>query len=321
MEISNDADSSSSSSYTSSSYPNLHVTSSYGRNDLIDKDFSLIFMGGKNDFGVRASCSGGVGRSDVLLGGSGSNGVLRECESKADGYDKNVDFYLAFHKNEELIDHYGNTPLYWAAHYGNKEAVRRLVEGYKFPINWQNYSGETALSAAIKESHIDIVQYLIEHGANPNIANASQETPLHIAACMGETVICELLLKYGAYVDLEDEYGETALHWAVREESMEVIDLLVRYGADPHHMSEDNESPEMLAFIIGRSDIFDSIVKLGNESCESNDCGKEDYDMMDIEEYDNFTDSEENSATIIPSSIDEKSHAYIVGMMDSMNTV
>ena len=76
---------------------------------------------------------------------------------------------------------------------------------------------------------LQIVELLLQHGANVDARDKNQYTPLHFAAQYGQIEVAKLLLDYGANKDLEDQYGWTPLHIAMyyREgEFQQVVDLL-----------------------------------------------------------------------------------------------
>jgi len=183
-------------------------------------------------------------------------------------------FFSKYPSFKGTVDHQGNTPLIWASLYGRNDIVSQLIQNYDVPINVQNFEGESPLSAAVRNGNFDLVNFLLEKGANANLSNIRCETPLHLAACLGYLDICKELIRYGALIDLEDDCGDTPLHWAVREEKLEIVELLLSVGADPKHMNEDEESPQMLAQSVGSDSIasvFDSsmdtdIVDIGDDT-------------------------------------------------------
>ena len=58
---------------------------------------------------------------------------------------------------------------------------------YYVPI--QNSDKETALHSAAQYGHLEAVQLLLKHGADPNIKNSKDETPLDLASLYGRYVI------------------------------------------------------------------------------------------------------------------------------------
>jgi ankyrin repeat protein len=61
-----------------------------------------------------------------------------------------------------------------------------MLQGKFFSL--QNSDQETALHCAAQHGHVDAVQVLLQHGADPNIKNCREETPLDLAALYGRCV-------------------------------------------------------------------------------------------------------------------------------------
>ena len=105
----------------------------------------------------------------------------------------------------------------------------------------------------------DMVKYLLERGANPEIASHAGLTPLHAAARRGRVGNIKQLLAAGARVDAKDQHKYMPLHFAVRSESIESAELLLKAGADvnaeidegltPLLIAQDNKNPAMEALL------------------------------------------------------------------------
>ena len=138
-----------------------------------------------------------------------------------------------------------------ACHTGDIERVRELLrqdpslanklgeyEGY--------YLGAGApLSNAAAVGRIDIVQLLLDHGADPNLPEeqiAPKGKALYSAVSNGHYEIAKLLLERGAFPNPPVESSGDALWWSQeRRPDKRMEQLLLSYGAKPTkgHTGED----------------------------------------------------------------------------------
>ena len=72
----------------------------------------------------------------------------------------------------------GATSLYWAAKKGHEDIVQMLLEGGADPNKVTKYKRLVPLSAAATYSHKGVVQLLLDRGADPNKEDRDGDTPL-----------------------------------------------------------------------------------------------------------------------------------------------
>ena len=101
------------------------------------------------------------------------------------------------------------------------------VEG----IDAENIDGWRPIHSAARTGVPELVDLLIQHGANVDSADIFGNTPLHEAVCHGLDVV-KLLVQHGAKVNLQNIDGKTPLHIAVERQQSEVIMFLLSQGAD-----------------------------------------------------------------------------------------
>ncbi|MFB0613873.1 ankyrin repeat domain-containing protein [Aurantiacibacter poecillastricola] len=94
-------------------------------------------------------------------------------------------------------------------------------------------SGETGLHITVERRDLTWTEFLLQQGANPNIADNRGRTPLIAAAQIGFIEGVEALIEAGAQLDIANETGETPLIAAVHARNIELIEALVSAGADP----------------------------------------------------------------------------------------
>ena len=94
----------------------------------------------------------------------------------------------------------------------------------------------TPLSLAVKNGKIEIIDYLLLHGADPNIPNKYGETPLAIAVSRGSSTgwmdIVKLLVQHNADINLCNNEGRSPLFIAVSDENLPTTEYLATQGAD-----------------------------------------------------------------------------------------
>lgn len=83
------------------------------------------------------------------------------------------------------------------------------------------------------ENYKNIVSLLVKKG-DVNTINRNGETPLHNACWTGQIEIVQVLLDYGANSNMQNDHGETPLHWASRMGYYDVVKQLLQVGADPN---------------------------------------------------------------------------------------
>ena len=131
------------------------------------------------------------------------------------------------------------TPLVYAAKYFNTPASSLLLN-YKADPNVRDKHGNTLLSYSIgqynylggsyHDTFLTLIKQLLEHGANPNIANNVTVNPLHLAAYYGITPIVQLLLEFRADPRIRDNDGKTSYDYALERGHLETVDLIFNYG-------------------------------------------------------------------------------------------
>ena len=137
-------------------------------------------------------------------------------------------------------------PLEYAAHRGDIESVKLLIERGANPDhpphpvpNFGKGKISNALLVATEAKHDAIAIFLIECGANVNVADGNGTTPLQQAAYNGSIETVQALLAKGASASLGDHNGRAPLHIACTMRRADVVELLLEAGADPNAAIDD----------------------------------------------------------------------------------
>lgn len=103
-------------------------------------------------------------------------------------------------------------------------------------------TGDTALHIVADRDDTSWIKFLLQNGANPNIANKNGVTPIMIAAAKGNLDGVDALLNRGARIDDQDGLGETPLISAIHRRDVEMVKLLLAKGADPERNDNSGRS-------------------------------------------------------------------------------
>ncbi len=120
------------------------------------------------------------------------------------------------------------------------------------------YVGDTLLHLAAAGYRTEIVQLLLQTGANANSAkNMRKSTPLHYAAdgfITGPTfdptkqvATLRCLIEHGGNICAQDMNGATALNRAVRTRCAAAVKFLLEAGSDPTRPNKPGSTPFHLA--------------------------------------------------------------------------
>ncbi|CAH0120618.1 hypothetical protein PAE9249_03139 [Paenibacillus sp. CECT 9249] len=121
----------------------------------------------------------------------------------ASGYLEIVKLAIDAGADTKLTNRFGGTALIPASERGHVEVVRELLTNSDVDVNHINNLQWTALLEAVilgdgGERHQNIVQLLLDHGADVNISDGDGVTPLQHAQKRGFTEMESILKKAGA---------------------------------------------------------------------------------------------------------------------------
>lgn len=101
--------------------------------------------------------------------------------------------------------------------------------------------------------HLDILSYLIDSGAPPDIRDIAGHTALHHACTPpnGHAEITKLLLEKGANVNAQNRYGEVPIFFPFQGGDATLVDLLMEHGADLDIPDANGDSPRKMCLVFG----------------------------------------------------------------------
>ena len=171
------------------------------------------------------------------------------------------------------------TPLMIASRKGNVNIVAFLIRhGASIDREVIFHSNNTAIHYAVENDRdsCEVLSCLVENGADVNKGANNNCTPLMIASRKGNVNNVACLIRHGADIDLQDEYGKTALHYAVENYhgSCEVLSCLLENGADVNKGANNNCTPLMIASKKGNVNNVACLIRHGADIDLQDEYGK-----------------------------------------------
>jgi len=137
---------------------------------------------------------------------------------------------------------------------GSTQFIKARIEGnFNNPLylNARDENGNTMLHWAVINGHLDIVELLVEEGANINAVNWHGDTPLHLAAKYAPNLAKQNRENDKKAADddqieqpLENKKG---IAQVVHQHGLAIVEFLAKQQADRHHLNADGKKPQEIA--------------------------------------------------------------------------
>ncbi|MCL1983699.1 MAG: ankyrin repeat domain-containing protein [Clostridiales bacterium] len=124
------------------------------------------------------------------------------------------------------------------------------------------------LIAAIRENHSDIIRFLLENGADPNLENDFLgATPMHVAAQYASLYSLDTLVEYGGDIRSTTNAGETTLIWAASLPgggSRNIVNYLINHSVETNAQDRAGKTALIHASEVGTSaGVVEALLKAG----------------------------------------------------------
>jgi len=153
-----------------------------------------------------------------------------------------------------------------AAYYGQREVCRNLIDAGGDVNDTDRGNGTTALFKAAQNGHIDVVELLLESGANKYKARNNGRAPLFMATENGLIDVVEYLVEKGADKDNARNDGCTPLFIATQKGLLDVVEYLVEKCADKDKATNDSVTPLYIATQKGLIDVVRVLLNGGADA-------------------------------------------------------
>ncbi|RMD40775.1 hypothetical protein DV735_g4377, partial [Chaetothyriales sp. CBS 134920] len=193
---------------------------------------------------------------------------------------------LTYGGNANLITSDGNTLLDIAISKTSPKHLVTLLLHYGSDANAKSNRGETPLFVAIQAGRVDIMEILLDHGANPNLPGPKhplwpstyqpkglqllisrgadlRKCPgiLELATSLNNMESVKTLINAGVDVNTKKDGVYTPLCSAIRDNRTELVSLLLASGADPNEPA--SEYPTFKCITHNRAQFLPQLVNAG----------------------------------------------------------
>ncbi len=157
----------------------------------------------------------------------------------------------------------GQTPLHIAAYNGQDSIVKILLENGA-DANIKNENGLTPIFLAISQGKVKAAKLLLEaKNATTNPTDSNGLTPLHKSATVGNKEMVQLLLDKGAELHAKDPNGNTALHLAAYFGKEDAVKILLERKAAVDARSHKDTTPLDYAVLQGQEGVVKILLEQG----------------------------------------------------------
>jgi ankyrin repeat protein len=115
----------------------------------------------------------------------------------------------------------------------NRNELRRLIDAGKFDSQARDHTGKTVITAAVAITNpdIDMVDDILQAGADINEQGADGDNPILTVARQKDPRTVKALLERGANSNVQDREGNTPVLNAARNGDIESLEMLIQHKA------------------------------------------------------------------------------------------
>lgn len=144
---------------------------------------------------------------------------------------------------------------------GDVNGVLSVLESDPIALDQRDRRGLTALHHAARCGHVELIERLIERGADLEAENRHGHVPLSVAVEESQVEAVRCLLNKGADPNVRGgHYRGTVLHRAVLHRSLPIVVALIDADADPNRRDANGKTPLHDAIGVGNQELVGALL-------------------------------------------------------------
>ncbi len=173
---------------------------------------------------------------------------------------------------EEFRNH--KQEIHQAAKEGKFDAVKKMLKEDPDLVNAVDSDGLTPLHLAAEHGHRQIVELLLQEGADINAKSGFKRTPLHFAASSGHDEIVRLFIEKGAELNENDSFILTPIFQAAYNGHQNIVEMLLSNGINLSATEKNSVTLLHAAAISGNPELVEMLLDKGIDRNVRNIFGK-----------------------------------------------
>lgn len=160
-----------------------------------------------------------------------------------------IDFVKLFIKNNVQINiehKWGGQAIHWAVRKNKPQIIELLIQAGA-DVNAPAYNNYSPLHYAVEDNDFSLVKLLIKNGANINILNRFDRSPIFLVIGNENIEILKFFIDNNADVNRRAWWRWTPLHVAASRGNLEIVKILVENNAESNVCNSESKTPLDLA--------------------------------------------------------------------------
>jgi ankyrin repeat protein len=147
------------------------------------------------------------------------------------------------------------------------QVIQKIKEGANVNEPRSVHFFNTGLHYASENGHIEIINALIDRGANIEQTNNDEETALHVAISKNKVEAAKILISKNANIEAENIFQERPIHLSLARKQSEIVNLLIDMEVNLEARDRYQNTPILIA---SKTDDYKNCLRLAQKGVNLN---------------------------------------------------